>query len=76
MMQTQARDLFFHIYLFYLFIQLCWVLVVAHRIFSGGMRTFISGMWDLVPCPRSNLDPLHLEHRPPGKSQEQLAYYP
>ena len=33
------------------FIWLCRVLVVAHGIFSWGMRTLSYSMWDLVPWP-------------------------
>ena len=36
---------------FYLFIWLHWVLVVAWGIFSYGLWTLSSGMWDLVPRP-------------------------
>ena len=39
----------FFIYLFTLFIWLCWVLLAACGIFSWGMRTLSGSRWDLVP---------------------------
>ena len=57
-----ARLFFFYIY-FYLFLWLCWVLVVACKIFSCGMWTLSCGMWDLVPWPGIKSTPLHWEHR-------------
>ena len=35
----------------YLFIWLCWILVVTCRIFSCSMRTLSYGTWDLDPWP-------------------------
>ena len=35
----------------YIFVWLCWVLVVPHKIFSCGMRPLCWGMWNLVPWP-------------------------
>ena len=50
-------------YLFYLFIWLYWVLVVACGTFSCSMWTLSCGMGDLVPWPGIKSMPLHWEHR-------------
>ena len=39
---------FFRKKIIYLLIWLCWVLVIACRIFSWGVQTLGCGMWDLV----------------------------
>ena len=50
--RNQACKTFFFLNIyFYLFLWLCWVLVVACKIFSCGMWTLSCGMWDLVPWP-------------------------
>ena len=37
----------FHLFVYYLFIWLCWVFAAACRIFSCGMQTLSCSMWDL-----------------------------
>ena len=64
----------------YLFIWLCWVFVVAGRVLSCGMWTLSWGMWDLVPWPGIELEPLPLKPEVlatwlPGKSQE-FSFFP
>jgi len=39
----------------YLFMWLCWVLVMSHGIFSCSSQTLGCGMWD--PVPRPGLEP-------------------
>ena len=61
----------------YLFIWLCLAFVVAYRIFSVGIWTLSSSMWDLVPWPGIEPSPLYWECQvlatgPPGKSQAPL----
>ena len=57
----------------YLFAWLQRVLVTALRIFSCSLRTRSWGMWNLIPCPGIEAQPLHwglevLASGPPGKS--------
>ena len=50
-----------HFFLKYLFIWLCWVLVVTCGILVEVCRISSCGMWNVVPWPGSNSGPLHWE---------------
>ena len=47
-MQKLVNLIRFHLFVYYLFIWLCWVFAAACRIFSCGMQTLICSMWDLL----------------------------
>ena len=68
-----AQSMHFFSFFKKIFIWLCWVLVVAHDIFS-------CGIWDLVPSPGTEPWPLHWELSvlttgPPGKSQASKSFF-
>ena len=72
--------LFLKNYLFIYVFWLCWGLVAAHGIFTHGMWTLKSSMWDLVPDRGSNRGPLHWEcgvlgTEPAEKSLYAISYY-
>ena len=64
----------------YLFIWLYRVFTVAWGIFSCGIRALSCGMWDLVPRPSLEPEPLNWEHGvlaagSPGKSPHRFHMY-
>ena len=56
-----------YIHLFIYLFRLCWVLVVARRIFVATCRIFSCGMWDLVPWPG-------IEPGPPALGARSLSH--
>ena len=75
----EIYPLFFNI-CFYLFIQLCQLLVAELRIFSCGTKTLSCGLWYLVPWPEVEPRLPALGHGvlatgPPGKSLEIYPLY-
>ena len=62
-LKRKEKEMRFLLLYFLLFIQLCWVLVVACRIFSCGMQTLNYGMWALAPHPGTEPRLWVQEHR-------------